>query len=369
MGLLNNVQSRRVAADRPSEQGDLIQIGVYLTVLITLVFLVHFGILALQRHRAFNLKHLHLASFLLILCLVVPFLIFLSCAVFGAMIGQMESWTNTIGMQYCLSNALGLSTPLTNKVPITVGGKIVDVFLSTWVYVLCSTTVGLVSLMSFSIALARSGSSTPCGFLRSILIYIPVVLLLIAVPTGGILCLMESWSFDAGYLFMISQILGLANPLVANSPHTVDGIFFELLCTSIELCLSGTVLGIITNNPFMKRIAVGLESFRFHHVVDSFLSSFRSRADKADEDCSEAVSETNAESVDCSPPQKIDHHDGGDTLVHTETFETACETEKPLDSLTVQDWSDLRCRQTKLRRELEQICHMFRMKDGRIENL
>jgi len=355
MDLLGNVQSRRMAKDRGPTPDDLVLLGVHFTALVTVAFLIHFGIIALHRRFGFNMRHLHLASFLLLSCIVVPLMIFVSSTVFGAMIANMESWTFTVGMLYCLSNALALVVPLTDQVPETLQGKIIAFVSTTWVYVMCSATIALVSVTSFSRALAQVSFPTRYGFLRSTFIYIPIVMLLIAVPGAALHCLFEEWSFADGYFLMISQILGLANPLTQKVPHSVNGRFFEFMWTSIDLCLSGTILGIISNHPFLQNVATGLESFSVHHVVKKIRDSLRSSEEDVDKDSSQATSEMNHEDVACS---KTDS-----TLSHQEYFEKACQTEEPVDSLNTQDWTALRCREEKLRLELEQIRMVLNVKD------
>jgi len=359
MDLLGNVQSRRMAKDRGPTPDDLVLLGVHFTALVTVAFLIHFGIIALHRRFGFNMRHLHLASFLLLSCIVVPLMIFVSSTVFGAMIANMESWTFTVGMRYCLSNALALVVPLTDQVPETFQGKIIAFVSTTWVYVVCSATIALVSVTSFSRALAQVSFPTRYGFLRSTFIYIPIVMLLIAVPGAALHCLFEEWSFADGYFLMISQILGLANPLTQKVPHSVNGRFFEFMWTSIDLCLSGTILGIISNHPFLQNVATGLESFSVHHVVKKIRDSLRSSEEDVDKDSSQATSEMNHEDVACS---KTDS-----TLSHQEYFEKACQTEEPVDSLNTQDWTALRCREEKLRLELEQIRMVLNVKDCAVE--
>jgi len=361
MDLLGNVQSRRMAKDRGPTPDDLVLLGVHFTALVTVAFLIHFGIIALHRRFGFNMRHLHLASFLLLSCIVVPLMIFVSSTVFGAMIANMESWTFTVGMLYCLSNALALVVPLTDQVPETLQGKIIAFVSTTWVYVMCSATIALVSVTSFSRALAQVSFPTRYGFLRSTFIYIPIVMLLIAVPGAALHCLFEEWSFADGYFLMISQILGLANPLTQKVPHSVNGRFFEFMWTSIDLCLSGTILGIISNHPFLQNVATGLESFSVHHVVKKIRDSLRSSEEDVDKDSSQATSEMNHEDVACS---KTDS-----TLSHQEYFEKACQTEEPVDSLNTQDRTALRCREEKLRLELEQIRMVLNVKDCAVESV
>jgi len=361
MDLLGNVQSRRMAKDRGPTPDHLVLLGVHFAAFVAVAFLIHFGILALHRRFGFNLRHLHLASFLVVLCIVVPFIIFVSSILFGAILANMESWTFTVGMNYCFSNALGLVVPLTDQVPETIQGKVIAFVLSTWVYVMCSATIALVSVTSFSRALAQLSFPTRQGFLRSTLIYIPIVVLLIAVPGGAVHCLFEAWSFADGYFFMISQILGLANPLTQKVPHSVNGKTFQIMCTSIDLCLSGTILGIISNHPFLQNVATGLESFRVHHVVKKIRDSLRSIEGDADKDSSQATSEMNHEDVACSKSDS--------TLSHQEYFEKACQTEEPVDSLNTQDWTALRCREEKLRLELEQIRMVLNVKDGAVSSV
>ena len=52
------------------------------------------------------------------------------CCIFGSILAVLEDWSFSDGILYVFSNSLGLGTPLTEVVPETVGGAVVDIIVS-----------------------------------------------------------------------------------------------------------------------------------------------------------------------------------------------------------------------------------------------
>jgi hypothetical protein len=53
------------------------------------------------------------------------------CSVMGAILAFAENWHISQGILYVLENILGLADPLTDNSPVTPGGKVIDVVISS----------------------------------------------------------------------------------------------------------------------------------------------------------------------------------------------------------------------------------------------
>jgi hypothetical protein len=63
--------------------------------------------------------------------IVIPFWVAFLAVVFGSILAAIEGWVFHDGVLYVFSNLLGLGTPLTDVLPDTVGGDIVDIIISS----------------------------------------------------------------------------------------------------------------------------------------------------------------------------------------------------------------------------------------------
>jgi len=152
-----------------------------------------------------------------------------------------------------LSNILGLQVPLTPVLPETPAGIIIDILMSLWTMLLATTAMGIAAGMCLIQNMSAAVPDSIFGFFRYLLLYIPSGLLLLACFTGGLMALVEDWTFMQGLIFMAGAIADLANPIVNVAPDTAEGAFVESLCMCIELVLGGAVIGVIGGHPIVGR--------------------------------------------------------------------------------------------------------------------
>jgi len=239
--------------------------AIYVSVSAVLMIAVSVAMFRLRR-RSDNKKQVGVAasaswplvvrgtwSLTIMLLAVLPATVFVMSAFFGCLLAAMEQWDAYLGIEYVLTNVLGLEAPLTSVLPQTVGGKVVDVFMSIWAMLVGTTIMGISAGLCLLRKVADLVPSSMAGFLRHLFIYVPFCLLMLAVITGGILALVEGWTFGQGFLYMSGAIAGLANPIVDVAPSTAPGAFTESFCTCIELCLGGAVIGVVGGHPVSTR--------------------------------------------------------------------------------------------------------------------
>lgn len=76
----------------------------------------------------------HFVVHAIVIAFIIPlFLVFLS-SIFGSLLAFLEGWKVVDGIYYILSNLLGLATPLTDVLPTTYGGDIIDIIVSSFAY-------------------------------------------------------------------------------------------------------------------------------------------------------------------------------------------------------------------------------------------
>eukprot|EP00419_Tripos_fusus_P063632 CAMPEP_0172912778 /NCGR_PEP_ID=MMETSP1075-20121228/189100_1 /TAXON_ID=2916 /ORGANISM="Ceratium fusus, Strain PA161109" /LENGTH=219 /DNA_ID=CAMNT_0013771349 /DNA_START=209 /DNA_END=865 /DNA_ORIENTATION=+ len=179
--------------------------------------------------------------------------------IFGSVLAAVERWDAYLGIEYVLSNILGMQSPLTAIIPETATGKILNVLMSVWALLCATTALGIAAGMCLVQYVSAMVPDSIFGFLRYLLLYIPVVLMLIACVTGGFLAIFEEWTFEQGFLYMVSSVAGLANPIVNLEVTTAEGAFVECLCICIELGLGGAIIGVVCSHPIVGRFILYFE--------------------------------------------------------------------------------------------------------------
>ncbi|KAL7529563.1 hypothetical protein ACHAWF_003024 [Thalassiosira exigua] len=119
-----------------------VAIAVVLDVYVALTGLVCFGIMlnvvnifqvplainrVVERHVTRNAVLVPMIA----LGIVVPICYTTLCAILGALLSLAEEWSFKEGFLYVLSNALQLAAPFTDVMPDTVGGRLLDIVISS----------------------------------------------------------------------------------------------------------------------------------------------------------------------------------------------------------------------------------------------
>lgn len=95
-------------------------------------------------------------------------------------------------------------------------------------------------------AISKTHNSIIALILFALLI-LPVVVLPTAGIFGAILAEIEGWTMLDGYLYVISNLTGLGNPLTIASPVSPDGIHFALIVSVWSMTIAGAAIGVVGN--------------------------------------------------------------------------------------------------------------------------
>mmetsp|Transcript_12535 Transcript_12535/g.33562 ORF Transcript_12535/g.33562 Transcript_12535/m.33562 type:complete len:364 (-) Transcript_12535:120-1211(-) len=85
-----------------------------------------------------------IGGFLLGVLVLVPAVIVLICLVLGAMLAGGEGWPLRVGFLYVVGNVAALGNPLVNDSPVSVGGEVLDVFISLWAVSISGIALGVI---------------------------------------------------------------------------------------------------------------------------------------------------------------------------------------------------------------------------------
>merc|ERR1712150_409712 len=129
----------------------------------------------------------------------------------------------------------------------------IAIVVAAYADVCCTAAMGVASTMAIITALKKTLPRSFCGFLRFLLLYLPVAIIAICCALGAIIAAIEGWSFTDGFLFIMMAAAKLANPIVNIGPEKAEGCAFETICVCIELCLGGAMVGVIAEHAQVSR--------------------------------------------------------------------------------------------------------------------
>lgn len=190
---------------------------------------------------------------------VLPLFLVCCSVLLGLSVAAFEDWPAAIGVEYLLSNVLGMTQPLTDIVPTNDAGIHFAIIVNMYAVILVTTAMGLVANMSLMTALAGKVPESTCGFLAFLFIITPVTMFVLTWIIGALMAGIEGWSLLDGYYFMAASMASLANPVGDAVPETALGAFFECLCLAIELCVGGCILGMVASHPATLKLCDFLE--------------------------------------------------------------------------------------------------------------
>jgi hypothetical protein len=192
---------------------------------------------------------------IVVLSALAPATLILVCILFGLLLAAAENWEWSGGVLYIVSNVFGLANNLTSNFPSTEAGKIADVILSTWAMIMAVTVMGIVAGMCLITYMAEGMHTTWTSLIRYLLVYLPIVTMASAFALGYLIVLVEdSWDVKMGFYFMMSDILGLTDPLIDAEPQSAAGISIEIIAISVELTFAGAVVGLIGSHPKIQKM-------------------------------------------------------------------------------------------------------------------
>jgi hypothetical protein len=168
--------------------------------------------------------------------------------VFGGLLAVVEGWGWDVGIAFCLSNILGLQDALTNLLPTSAVGQAWCLLMSFWNAFFNSIAAVVMSMSPVVMRLKRQLQRSIAILLASLFVGLPVMLCILSLVTGAIIAQVEDWSVGDGVLYMGAALAALANPLTGATPKTSTAMFVEVVCISVNIAVSGAVIGIVMDS-------------------------------------------------------------------------------------------------------------------------
>ncbi|CAK9034139.1 unnamed protein product [Durusdinium trenchii] len=210
----------------------------------------------------------HCVSFwtdvLLLLLLVCPILVLVTAMVLGGTLAGVEGWPFADGFFYVLSGMTGQPNPFVPNTPTSSWGMFVDGLNSIYGFVFSSVIVGLVSMLT------NVATLNEMSILRNdrwgvalILVIFPLSVLALCALLGGILALLESWTFEQGFYYVISCVCGIQ--LVNIVPLRWHGRLSATLIGVLDMGLTGVIIGMTGGIGFLIQFVEWYEK-RIHQM-------------------------------------------------------------------------------------------------------
>ncbi|CAJ1371633.1 unnamed protein product [Effrenium voratum] len=202
---------------------------------------------------------------------VLPLFLMLCATIIGLLLAVVEGWPASLGVEYLLSNVLGMTAPLTSIVPEGRFGIHFAIVMNMYAVIMVTTAMGLIANMSLMAHITEKVPRSMCGFLAFLLIAVPLAMIATTWLVGLIMAAFEGWDAEQGYFFMAASMASLANPVTSLEPDTALGAFFECLCMATELCIAGCILGMVAAHPVTMSMCDILEGTARHGASMSAL--------------------------------------------------------------------------------------------------
>jgi len=98
-------------------------------------------------------------------------------------------------------------------------------------------------------------------FITGAFIGAPLLVTGVGYGFGSILAIAEDWTAHDGFLYVISNLLGLGNPLSNLSPSSDFGIWIDILVAVWSLSVASAFIGIVGNMQFIRNLAERWERY------------------------------------------------------------------------------------------------------------
>ena len=100
----------------------------------------------------------------------------------------------------------------------------------------------------------------------TILLALPCMMLGVALVIGAALAGAEGWSIKTGFLYLVSAMCGLGNPLTPITPTTTHGKLVAIVCACWQMALGGTIIGLSGAAPCVAAALTRLEQLCFRVI-------------------------------------------------------------------------------------------------------
>jgi len=209
-----------------------------------------------------------LVALVILVSALIPVVLFVSAAVFGAILAYLEGWDFSYGFSYTVANMIDMPGSLAPIPSTGTAARAVDVVISVWVMLFTNLVLGVATSLNIIAYVVRKLPESYFSLLRCLLLYTPLALLVLSLLSGAFLAWLEHWRAVDGIMLMVGTLCGLAKPLTDVAPKTRQGYFFLALCFAVELALGGCVVGLVGAHPKMSRLLQLLEGKCSSDLVD-----------------------------------------------------------------------------------------------------
>lgn len=103
-------------------------------------------------------------------------------------------------------------------------------------------------------------------------VLVPLVVVPFSLLFGGILAAIEGWSFLDGFYSVISNVLGLPNPLVDSTPNDDFGRLVDIVVSLWSIGITGTVIAMVGGMTLVTRLVESV-----HPAFVGMLAAVRGR--------------------------------------------------------------------------------------------
>jgi len=97
---------------------------------------------------------------------------------------------------------------------------------------------------------------------------------------GGILAAAEGWSFYDGFLYVVSNMTQLANPLTEVMPESVPGQIFDIIVALWSLAVAGTVIGVVASLSVVGTFVAAAEGRKEGDLAENQLAALARAAEQ-----------------------------------------------------------------------------------------
>ena len=217
---------------------------------------------------------------LLIFLLIFPIFPLAIGAALGGILALAEGAPFIDGFLYVVSNLLQFATPLTDFNPNNACGAIIDVYVSVVGYLTFGIVLNVINVFQVPLYVNQRIEACISGPIIvptiALGLVVPIYVSIVGVIFGCLLAWLEGWYVVDGICYVLSNILGLATPLVDVTPDTVVGDIVDIIISSIALGAAAVVVDYVTVlNParyIRKRLKERLDQFQAIDVDEPGIS-------------------------------------------------------------------------------------------------
>jgi len=198
--------------------------------------------------------------FIVFILMTACFLLFV--AIIGPILAVCEGWDIHQGIVY--TAALVSQQALTDARPDSVIGALLCGLVGMWALALLGTAIGLMATLEFPEICARgvellslrvlklfhANEFETGGILLNMFLFafflVPILGASFGLIFGGMLSLVEGWTLEDGFLYIVTNVLILPGPLTEVLPDTYAGIWFSLVISIWGLLVIVSVFVVVT---------------------------------------------------------------------------------------------------------------------------